>query len=80
MRNLVVILLSLFVFVGCSNTARGIKKDVNEGASWVERQTRQFYREMAERSKAAVLKTVEGHTSWGSNPYFPATFISQITF
>ena len=24
--------------------------------------------EMAERSNAAVLKTVEGYTSWGSNP------------
>ncbi len=24
--------------------------------------------ELAERSNAAVLKTVEGHTSWGSNP------------
>ena len=31
------------------------------------------YREMAERSKAAVLKTVEVKASWGSNPYLPAT-------
>ena len=29
--------------------------------------------EMAERSNAAVLKTVEGHTSGGSNPSFSAT-------
>ena len=29
-------------------------------------------REMAERSKAAVLKTVEVKASWGSNPYLPA--------
>jgi len=29
--------------------------------------------EMAEWSIAAVLKTVEGNTSWGSNPYFSAT-------
>ena len=28
--------------------------------------------EMAERSNAAVLKTVEGHTSGGSNPSFSA--------
>ena len=28
--------------------------------------------EMAEWSIAAVLKTVEGYTSWGSNPYFSA--------
>ena len=27
---------------------------------------------MAERSKAAVLKTVEVKASWGSNPYLPA--------
>ncbi len=32
-----------------------------------------FNREMAERSKAAVLKTVDGQLSWGSNPYLPAT-------
>ena len=31
--------------------------------------------EMAERSNAAVLKTVEGHTSGGSNPSFSATFV-----
>ena len=29
--------------------------------------------EMAERSNAAVLKTVEGHTSGGSNPSLSAT-------
>ena len=29
--------------------------------------------EMAEWSNAAVLKTVEGHTSGGSNPSFSAT-------
>ena len=29
---------------------------------------------MAERSKAAVLKTVEVKASWGSNPYLPAIF------
>ena len=29
---------------------------------------------MAERSKAAVLKTVDVKASWGSNPYLPATF------
>ena len=28
---------------------------------------------MAERSKAAVLKTVEVRASWGSNPYLRAT-------
>jgi hypothetical protein len=31
--------------------------------------------EMAEWSNAAVLKTVEGHTSGGSNPSFSATII-----
>ena len=31
---------------------------------------------MAERSKAAVLKTVEVKASWGSNPYLPAIFTS----
>ena len=30
---------------------------------------------MAERSKAAVLKTVEVKASWGSNPYLPAILI-----
>ena len=30
------------------------------------------YGEMAEWSNAAVLKTVEGHTSGGSNPSFSA--------
>ncbi len=30
--------------------------------------------EMAEWSNAAVLKTVEGHTSGGSNPSFSAKF------
>ena len=34
------------------------------------------YREMAERSKAAVLKTVEVKASWGSNPYLPAIVTS----
>ena len=34
---------------------------------------------MAEWSNAAVLKTVEGHTSGGSNPSFSATTI-PITF
>ena len=29
---------------------------------------------MAERSEAAVLKTVDVKASWGSNPYLPATF------
>ena len=33
--------------------------------------------EMAEWSNAAVLKTVEGHTSGGSNPSFSAT-VSQV--
>ena len=31
-----------------------------------------FTGEMAERSNAAVLKTVEGNTSGGSNPSFSA--------
>ena len=31
-------------------------------------------REMAEWSKAAVLKTVEVKASWGANPYLPAMF------
>tara|TARA_X000000950_G_scaffold193777_1_gene233588 strand:+ start:1102 stop:1350 length:249 start_codon:yes stop_codon:yes gene_type:complete len=35
--------------------------------------------EMAEWSNAAVLKTVEGHTSGGSNPSFSAIVI-PITF
>ena len=35
--------------------------------------------EMAEWSNAAVLKTVEGHTSGGSNPSFSASTI-PITF
>ena len=34
--------------------------------------------EMAEWSNAAVLKTVEGHTSGGSNPSLSATFISSM--
>ena len=33
-----------------------------------------YYGELAERSKAAVLKTVDVKASWGSNPYLPATF------
>jgi hypothetical protein len=33
--------------------------------------------EMAEWSNAAVLKTVEGHTSGGSNPSFSAEFMFQ---
>ncbi len=40
--------------------------------------------EMAEWSNAAVLKTVEGHTSGGSNPSFsakkPATFVAGFVF
>ena len=41
------------------------------------------YGEMAEWSNAAVLKTVEGHTSGGSNPSFsalkfPNMFINNI--
>ena len=39
---------------------------------------------MAEWSNAAVLKTVEGHTSGGSNPSFsakkPGTVVSGFTF
>ncbi len=31
-----------------------------------------IYGEMAERSKAAVLKTVDLKGSWGSNPYLSA--------
>ena len=31
--------------------------------------------EMAEWSNAAVLKTVEGHTSGGSNPSFSAKYL-----
>ena len=42
-----------------------------------------LYGEMAEWSNAAVLKTVEGHTSGGSNPSFsalkfPNTFIINL--
>ncbi len=33
--------------------------------------------EMAERSNAAVLKTVEGNTSGGSNPSLSARYISK---
>ncbi len=36
------------------------------------RATPQYIGEMAEWSNAAVLKTVEGHTSGGSNPSFSA--------
>ena len=32
---------------------------------------------MAERSKAAVLKTVDVRASWGSNPYSSATYVSS---
>ncbi len=32
---------------------------------------------MAEWLKAAVLKTVEGHTSGGSNPSLPATWLKS---
>ncbi len=34
--------------------------------------------EMAERSNAAVLKTVEGNTSGGSNPSLSAKYSSQL--
>ena len=34
--------------------------------------------EMAERSNAAVLKTVEGHTSGGSNPSLSAKVRNSI--
>ena len=34
--------------------------------------------EMAEWSNAAVLKTVEGHTSGGSNPSFSATIFRKV--
>lgn len=40
MRYLVMLLLASLFLVGCSNTASGIKKDVNEGAGWVEEKTR----------------------------------------
>ncbi|HAB28135.1 MAG TPA: hypothetical protein DCE27_10795 [Xanthomarina gelatinilytica] len=33
---------------------------------------------MAEWSNAAVLKTVEGHTSGGSNPSFSATLLRNL--
>lgn len=36
---LAVVALSIF-FVGCSNTAKGVKKDINEGAGYIERNTR----------------------------------------
>lgn len=36
---LAVVALSIF-FVGCSNTAKGVKKDINEGAEYVEKNTR----------------------------------------
>jgi hypothetical protein len=47
----------------------------DSGATVLKRLTLFFYLltgEMAERSNAAVLKTVEGHTSGGSNPSFSA--------
>ncbi len=34
--------------------------------------------EVAERSKAAVLKTVEGQPSQGSNPCLSATFVAAL--
>ncbi len=37
-----------------------------------------FLGEMAEWSNAAVLKTVEGHTSGGSNPSFSASKFPNI--
>ncbi len=36
--------------------------------------------EMAERSNAAVLKTVEGHTSGGSNPSLSADHVGTKDF
>ena len=88
MRYLAMVFVSLLFFVGCSNTWHGVKEDTNnayqwskdkvhDGAEWVGEKTKQTllnFREMAERSKAAVLKTVEVKASWGSNPYLPATF------
>ena len=35
---------------------------------------------MAEWSNAAVLKTVEGHTSGGSNPSFSAKVVNPLFF
>ncbi len=44
-----------------------------EGATFQDAGTIRFRGEMAERFNAAVLKTVEGHTSGGSNPSLSAT-------
>ena len=40
-----------------------------------KKERKKIYGEMAERSKAAVLKTVDVKASWGSNPYLSANFI-----
>ena len=37
-----------------------------------KKERKKIYGEMAERSKAAVLKTVDVKASWGSNPYLSA--------
>ena len=68
------------IVIGMSNFSKQLEKWQSgrpeaSGAVVLKRLTLFFYLltgEMAERSNAAVLKTVEGHTSGGSNPSFSA--------
>ena len=95
MRTLLFSVMTLLVLSGCGATWKGVKDDtkenahwveqkVNDGASYVKEKTEQNYallsREMAEWSKAAVLKTVEVKASGGSNPSLPATYYMYLHF
>ncbi len=51
--------------------------EVSGGQMRLSSPPKAFTGEMAERSNAAVLKTVEGHTSGGSNPSFSAEIYSN---
>ena len=44
----------------------------------LERKATKYFGRMAERSKAAVLKTVDVRASWGSNPYSSAKDSGQM--
>lgn len=40
MRYVLALIAASILFVGCSNTAKGVKKDINQGAEYVEKNTR----------------------------------------
>ena len=56
-----------------------MKKDIIFAPAFRESLMRPNTGEMAEWSIAAVLKTVEGHTSGGSNPSFSAKRLQNLT-